>query len=185
MKTNLFWELIDKSKEYGDEQVEWLTESLSKASVEEIVRFEIEFLDKMEQSYTSTLWGAAYVVMGGCSDDGFDYFRGWLIAQGEEVFNQVMNNPEYLAEYLSEEALQEEDVYPELEEILSVASDAYTYLKTGSLEFDNNMNIAFLNELEAKGYTFKEKNIEFDWEEDDLEERYPVLWDRFGEEPLG
>ena len=26
------------------------------------------------------------VANGGCSDDGFDYFRGWLIAQGREVF---------------------------------------------------------------------------------------------------
>lgn len=185
MASNSFWKLIEQSKPYGKQQVEWLTEALSKASVEEIAKFEIEFLNKMDQSYTSSLWGAAYVLLGGCSDDGFDYFRGWLIAQGEEVFNRVMDNPEYLAVYLSEEALQEADVYPELEEMLSVASHAYTYSRTGSFEYDNDMNIRFLNELEARGYQFKPRDIEFDWEEDDLEERYPVLWDRFGEEPLG
>lgn len=73
--------------------------------------------------------GAAFVVMGGCSDDGFDYFRGWLISRGEEVFNQVIKNPEFLAEYLSEENLQEDVFAPQLEEMLSVASDAYIYQK--------------------------------------------------------
>jgi hypothetical protein len=29
-------------------------------------------------------WGAAYLANGGCSDDGFDYFRGWLIGQGRK-----------------------------------------------------------------------------------------------------
>ncbi|UQZ32197.1 molybdenum metabolism regulator [Paenibacillus sp. PK3_47] len=185
MASNSFWKLIEQSRQHGKEQVEWLTETLAKASVDEIARFEIEFINKMEQSYTSAIWGAAYVLLGGCSDDGFDYFRGWLIAQGEDVYNRVLNDPEYLAEYLSEEVLQENDVYPELEEMLSVATDAYTYSRTGSFEYDNDMNIAFLDELEARGYQFKPKNIEFDWEEDDLEERYPVLWARFGEEPLG
>lgn len=75
MTTDLFWEMINNSKKYGEEQVEWLTKELTKSSKEEILQFEIEFRNKMEQSYTSSLWAAAFVVMGGCSDDGFDYFR--------------------------------------------------------------------------------------------------------------
>lgn len=112
MTTDLFWEMINNSKKYGEEQVEWLTKELTKSSKEEILQFEIEFRNKMEQSYTSSLWAAAFVVMGGCSDDGFDYFRGWLISRGEEVFHQVIKNPEFLAEYLSEENLQEDVFAP-------------------------------------------------------------------------
>jgi len=26
--------------------------------------------------------GAAYIINGGCSDDGFEYFRRWLVLQG-------------------------------------------------------------------------------------------------------
>ncbi|MFE5591185.1 DUF4240 domain-containing protein [Streptomyces sp. NPDC056549] len=33
---------------------------------------------------------AAYMVNGGCCDDGFDYFRGWLIAQGRNVFERAV-----------------------------------------------------------------------------------------------
>ncbi|WP_342210876.1 LysR family transcriptional regulator [Streptomyces sp. DH-12] len=44
------------------------------------------------------LWAAAYVINGGCSDDGFDYFRGWLIAQGREVFERAVARPGALAD---------------------------------------------------------------------------------------
>ena len=30
--------------------------------------------------------------MDGCSDDTFDYFRGWLIAQGKETFEKVLDD---------------------------------------------------------------------------------------------
>jgi hypothetical protein len=44
------------------------------------------------------LWAAAYLINGGCSDDGFEYFRCWLIAQGRQVFEQSRAAPDSLAE---------------------------------------------------------------------------------------
>jgi hypothetical protein len=44
------------------------------------------------------LWGAAYLINGGCSDDGFDYFRRWLILQGHKVFQAAIANPDSLAD---------------------------------------------------------------------------------------
>jgi len=184
MNNNNFWELINRSKEHGEEQVEWLTNELVKQKTEEIFNFEIEFKNKMDQSYTPSLWGAAFVIMGGCSDDGFDYFRGWLISRGEELFDMALKNPEYLAEYLTEDNLHKDVFAPQLEEILSVASDAYTYQKTSEYDYDDEINSEFLDELEARGYKFEPIEIEFDWEEEALEERYPLLWERFGENPL-
>lgn len=123
-------------------------------------------------------------MMGGCSDDSFDYFRGWLIAQGEEVFRKVLESPEFLVEYLSEDYLEEDEFAPQLEEMLSVASDAYTYQKTGKLEYNDDINTEFLNALEDRGYEIRPAEIDLDWEEEDLEERYPLLWKRFWENPL-
>jgi len=185
MNTADFWAWINRSKAHGEKQVEWLTKELAKQKTDEILDFEIEFRKKMDQSYTSSLWGAAFVIMGGCSDDGFDYFRGWLISRGEDLFNKALQNPEYLAEYLTEENLREDVFAPQLEEILSVASDAYTYQKTGELEYNDEINDAFLDELEARGYTFDPIEMdELDWDEENLKERYPLLWERFGENPL-
>ena len=50
----------------------------------------------MAGSYWTPLWAAAYVINGGCSDDGFDYCRGWLILQGREVFEHVVADPRTL-----------------------------------------------------------------------------------------
>jgi hypothetical protein len=55
---NNFWDLINRSKEHGEEQVEWLTNELVKQKTEEIFNFEIEFKNKMDQSYTPSLWWA-------------------------------------------------------------------------------------------------------------------------------
>ncbi|BBH24416.1 hypothetical protein Back11_57610 [Paenibacillus baekrokdamisoli] len=183
MTNNDFWKMIEQSKEHSEEQVEWITNELVKKTTDEIIEFELVFRHKLEQLYTSSLWGAAFVIMGGCSDDCFDYFRGWLIAQGEEVFNKVLGHPESLAKYIPEYYLEEE-LAPQLEEILSVASDAYTFQKTEEFEYNDDIYTEFLNALETRGYEFKSEDIEFDWEEDDLEKRYPILWERFGENPL-
>jgi hypothetical protein len=177
-----FWRLIEKSRAH-DEQTEWLTDVLVQKGLEEVIEFEFLFQKLMNASYQSRLWGAAYVLMGGCSDDTFDYFRGWLIGQGEEIFNKAMQNPEILAEYIDEDNLDEEG-YPQNEEMLTVGLDAYTLIKTGDTEWDEIIDNELLEALEKKGLQ-PVPDIEFDWEEDDLEDLFPILWERFGEEPLG
>ena len=49
-------------------------------------------------SYREDLWGAAYLINGGASDDGFEYFRGWLMTQGRAVFARAVADPDSLAE---------------------------------------------------------------------------------------
>jgi hypothetical protein len=176
-----FWRLIEKSREF--DQAEWLTEELAQKGIEEVLDFEFLFQELMNASYQSRLWGAAFVLMGGCSDDTFDYFRGWLIGQGEEIYNKVLKDPEFLAEYINEDNLDDEG-FPQNEELLSVGGDAYTFIKTGDIEWDDDIYDEFLEALDKKGLQ-SVTDIEFDWEEDDLENLFPVLWERFGEEPLG
>jgi hypothetical protein len=176
-----FWRLIEKSREF--DQAEWLTEELVQKGLDNVLDFEFIFQELMNASYQSRLWGAAFVLMGGCSDDAFDYFRGWLIGQGEEVYYKVMKDPEFLAEYINEDNLDDEG-FPQNEELLSVGLDAYTLIKTGDNEWDNGIHNELLDALEKKGIHYV-TDIEFDWEEDDLENLFPVLWERFGEEPLG
>jgi hypothetical protein len=36
----------------------------------------------------------AYLLRGGCSDDSFDAFRGWLILLGCRVFEATLANPD-------------------------------------------------------------------------------------------
>ncbi|WP_053365689.1 DUF4240 domain-containing protein [Bacillus sp. FJAT-27245] len=182
MEQKEFWSLIEKSRDY-DDQAEWLIEVLAQKGLEKVLDFEFLFRELMNSSYKSRLWGAAFVLMGGCSDDAFDYFRGWLIGQGEEIFNKVMKDPEFLAEYINEDNLDDEG-FPQNEELLLVGWDAYNLIKTGTLEWDDSIYDELLKALGKKGLQ-PVPDIEFDWEEDDLEHLFPILWERFGEEPLG
>jgi hypothetical protein len=53
----------------------------------------------MAESYRWDLWGAAYLINGGCSDDGFDYFRGWLLSQGRAIWQATLADPDSLADH--------------------------------------------------------------------------------------
>jgi hypothetical protein len=52
----------------------------------------------MADSYRNLLWAAAYLINGGCSDDGFESFRCWLIVQGRTVFERSVADPDTLAD---------------------------------------------------------------------------------------
>jgi hypothetical protein len=52
----------------------------------------------MSTSYSWRLWHAAYQINGGCSDDGFEYFRGWLLSTGRDVFTAAVDEPDSLAD---------------------------------------------------------------------------------------
>lgn len=165
-----FWNLIERAKRkaFGDidEQIEILTEVLSERPVEDIIEFGRILNYYCALSYTSDLWAAAYIIQGGCSDDMFDYFRAWLIAQGRSVFENAMENPESLAKIISVENAEE----IEGESFLYVAQDAYQRKTGGGFdEFFDRQGVINLPE------------IDLDWEEDDdsLKKKFPKLYEKF------
>ena len=107
MDTSAFWKLVDKarrmSEDDAEQQLEELTTLLEALPTEEIVEFHYIFCSFFHASYTWPLWGAAYLIGGGCSDDSFDYFRGWLISRGEKVFAAAVADPDKLASMIKEE----------------------------------------------------------------------------------
>ncbi|MFF5157927.1 DUF4240 domain-containing protein [Streptomyces sp. NPDC000348] len=59
------------------------------------------------------------------SDDGFDCFRGWLIAQGREAFERMVTDPDALAEMPVVRASAADGLDLECEEVLSVVWNAH------------------------------------------------------------
>lgn len=57
-----------------------------------------EFDAAMNRAYDYDLWGAAYLIHGGCSDDTFWDFRTGLIALGKEIFEKALADPDSLAD---------------------------------------------------------------------------------------
>ena len=85
-----FWQAIERSLLVADgdaeAQLEALENELESLEPDRIMGFQKMFDHLFRVSYRAEIWGVAFIVNGGASDDGFDYFRGWLIAQGREVF---------------------------------------------------------------------------------------------------
>lgn len=104
-----FWQRISAAREAAqnpadiEDVAEALVALLVQAGADEIRRFDYELDTATAQAYGWPLWGAAYIMNGGCSDDGFDYFLGWLVGQGREVFERALADPDSLAEVVEPE----------------------------------------------------------------------------------
>ena len=118
--------------------LEPLVEALSRLEEPDIIRFKLIFDEYQSLSYKDKLWAAASVMLNGCSDDSFDYFRGWLIAQGKEAFMNALTDPDSLSdveavkassrEVLSSSYFTLSDEYQEaarFEDMLYAAGTAY------------------------------------------------------------
>jgi hypothetical protein len=127
-----FWTIIKRAKSDADGDPEAIAEGvhaqLSALTGQEIESFNSMLWTKLAAAYNWKLWGAAYLINGGCSDDGFVYFRGWLITQGEKVYEAALADPDTLAKVID----PENDHY-ECEDILGVAMRAYEEVTGNSL----------------------------------------------------
>ena len=159
-----FWQLIEQSRENEpdcEKQTERLVQLLLQLEPEEIIKFDRIFGIQSDKAYRWDLWAVAYIINGGGSDDGFYYFRCWLIAQGKEFFEAVLEQPDKAAE-----RIKEDDEWVECEDILFAAGEAYEK-KTGQ-----PLPSIVTEPLHAP--------VGVRWNEEDLDRLYPDLCARFG-----
>jgi hypothetical protein len=156
------WTIIERARAGSEDEeriAERVLELLRSASLEDIEAFERGRARLMERSYNYALWGAAYLINGGCSDDGFDYFRGWLLTQGRAVFEAALADPDSLVDVAEQDQ--------ECEDILYVGYRAYEE-KAGA-------------EIEGVNMDYSDPGESWDFDDDEeMQRRYPKLWAKFG-----
>ncbi|MEV5428959.1 DUF4240 domain-containing protein [Streptomyces sp. NPDC052701] len=165
-----FWELVDATREAADgdpeEQADLLVERLARLDPEAVLDFARHFEVRYNRAYRWDLWGAAWVLLDGASDDAFDFFRCWLIGQGREVFEGALHDPDALADLLDD---FDEEVDGDGEELGYAADEAYEQL-TGTVAPD----------LDIPPAPAEPEGTPLDLEDEGLlAERYPRLWARF------
>ncbi|GGN51884.1 hypothetical protein FHR83_009264 [Actinoplanes campanulatus] len=127
MSVDRFWELVDAARASAqdpsdaDQVGERARQLLDELPLDEVAGLARAEWELRARSYRVDLWGAAYLINGGCSDDGFEYFRGWLIAQGREVFERAVADPDTLAGVPAVRTAQD----LESEEMFGVATSVY------------------------------------------------------------
>ena len=125
MPADQFWEIIERAARSDDDpaaHIGTLRAELRGLTAEEIKSFEVAFRHYLNKAYTWNLWGAAHVIHGGCSDDGFEYFRRWLVSRGRDVYEPALVDPDSLAQL---EVRPGPDGTWEFEEIYYVAKQIF------------------------------------------------------------
>lgn len=100
-----YWGIIENSLKDNSspaDQELFLVNEIEKLTPKEMIGFRLRTDKLLFDSYTSDLWCAAYIIDGGCSDDGFEYFRCWLISRGKETFYKAKANPDSLINLVKE-----------------------------------------------------------------------------------
>lgn len=102
MPAEQFWGIIERAAQFDDDpeaHMEALSELLRELPLEDIIAFEVEFRRYLNDAYTWELCGAASLANSGTSDDGFEYFRRWLVSKGRAVYEAALLNPDNLAQF--------------------------------------------------------------------------------------
>lgn len=160
-----FWNIIERAKKIsnGDTtyQAELVTEMLAGRPLADIVKFGNIFSKLHRKTYRSDWWAAAYIINSGCSDDGFEDFRAWVISRGQKAFEEAVKDPESLVKHVNKNNMGE----CEAELLIYAALEAYDQ-KTDKDDF-----------YDVLTYT-PMPVIVFDWNEgdDSLKKKFPKLF---------
>ena len=178
MDEEQFWAIVqtavDEAGDDEDEYLEVVKRELSKLSLKEMIGFRLRTDKLLYDSYTSEMWCAGYLMNGGCSDDGFEYFRLWVISRGRKVYEAAMANPDNLIDYIDDDA--EMDFF-EFELFWYVALEAFEEVVDAEL-YD------YIDDENFKTREGNYPNFEFNWEEDEpesMQKLCPRLFEKFWE----
>ncbi len=159
MERAAFWQLLEDARTTDLTATnERVYAALIRLSPDAIGAFDRHRMVLMASSFTRRLWGAAYLIEGGCSDDGFEYFRSGLILSGHLWFEGANAEPDRLVE-------MDEDL--SFEPFMYTAQQAFEHV-TGV-------------ELSAEFLTYPRLAEGWDFDSaTEMARRYPRLWKRYG-----
>ena len=169
MPESSFWELVEKARADSQgnlyEQIEIITDRLSKRDEKDIIGFECTLRELIMRAYHYNVMAVQKIVEGSVSDDSFLYFRCKLMLYGRMTFENAIKNPNHVFERI--------DPTVSGEPLLMVADTAFT-LKFGD---DSEKVLPRDYASEVIDYDFGNHEVQGkDWNEEDIPKRYSKLW---------
>ena len=106
MDEPMFWRLVAETRAAAGNdtgrQSQLLEARLRQLPAQQIAGFERIRRSLDRGIYTWDVWGAAYVIEDGCSDDCFRDFRGYVISLGRRPYEAALRNPDALAPVIND-----------------------------------------------------------------------------------
>ena len=180
MDTNAFWTLVEDTRaaaasngpdSLAEQHVGTLTAALEDLSDDDVRAFDRELRAVRGRANRWDLWAAAYLALGGASDDSFLDFRNWLITHGRETFERVLADPDAVADLAWDE---DENDFGAAEHWANTATEV---LEDRGLDEDEDdgADPAEDDEFgEPTGEPFPEDDDEW------FAARFPRLWGKYG-----
>ena len=163
MTNDEFWQIIDTvhndSGGNMDRKCELLRDHLEKLNEQDLLDFIKHFESANARAYNWALWGAAYVMHGGCSDDSFTDFRATLISHGRRIYKAALADPESLVDLDFED---EEDI----------CYEGFQYVKYDVAKEK-------LGEIPDIELTFPDVPSGEEWDEENVNNFYPRLSEKY------
>lgn len=150
-----FWTLIETTK--GD--AKHVQAALSNLPEEDIDAWDRIYWVRHNALHRWDVWGAAYVINGGCSDDSFHYFKAFAIGNGKAFYGALVTNPDSVGPLITEDDLED-----------GCDNEGLNYVSAEILGEEALPSRSMEGERPAGD----------PWEEDDLPIRFPRLTARFG-----
>lgn len=167
MDVDSFWDIIDATHSAAprdmDRKCGVLADKLMVLDEAGLRDFITHFDAADVQAYTWSLWGAIYLIRGGCGDDAFSDFRATLISMGRETFEAALADPDSL---VGVEFAGEDPAY-----------EGFQYVPTEVAE-------KRLGSVPPRPEPFPSNPSGTGWSEDELERLFPRLAAKYaGPEP--
>lgn len=173
---DLYWSIIAKSLKQTnnqDAQEQFLIKEIGNLTPIQMIGFRLRTDKLLYDTYNSEMWCAGYIMNGGCSDDGFEYFRNWVISRGKETYYKAKENPDNLIAEVNSEL----EMY-DFESFWYVALEAFKQ-KTGKDLYD------YIDDENFKTKEGQYPQFEFTWQEENPESMKKIcpklfdkLWNR-------
>jgi hypothetical protein len=157
-----FWAIIQRCHDASindmDRKGNLVKEAIARLSPVDAAAFGRHFQAARARAYRYDLWGAAYVINGGCGDDTFDDFCTSLISRGRGAFEKALSDPDSLAD---------DDHDPELWFYEGFQYDVRQAVEAKAGSLPSNM------------VTYRQGPLGPKWSEEELPRLYPKLARRF------
>lgn len=174
---SIFWSLIEDAKSNAQNNIcEYLMGKLDSLSVEDIYKFDITFINKMNALCTLKTLSALVIIDSWAGDECFDDFRSWIISQGKIFFEQFITDPDELTDILFIES--DKRGYAPRRQCLQRIGTRVIYQKMGNDDFaktdfykthiSNRSYGDAISDLNAPHFTDKQ-----------LKTTFPKLWAAF------
>ncbi len=163
MNRDEFWSLIDDSwseASSNEEFIAALRANLVRCLPAEILEFDHILSECLAEIDSYDTWALAYIVRDGCTENEYDSFCSWIVAQGREGFELAKADLVAFARH----ADFSHD--PQLVELMDTAYEAYEE----AAGKEPPLLHSALEEMPGEP-----------WSEEDLPTRYPELWRMFRE----